>query len=523
MAEAIESAKLICQGGLDGSQNYLNISEVAPGSANALVNFEASLFGGYRRIDGFQPLNPTDNGVVGLGDNVGPILCVAIFKDEIYAARRDSGSNTYDWFRQNSGTGWIKLTTGLTFSSLAVERIRYVTFNFDGTEKIMFVDGTNYPTIFDGTTWSFAGGDQIIARPKYINLFKNTIFVSGDINDPHLVAYSSPSDEADWTAASGAGQIIAGFSVTQICPFRDALYVFGQKNIKKIGISGTNFIIDDVAHDIGCIAPDSVVEINGDLMFIASDGIRTVSATEKIGDVNLASVSKKIQSILVNLINIHAMQQVTAVVIPNKSQVRFFFSDPGDPENTTNGIIGSLRESSDGLMWEWGELKGIRASSTTQGYIQTKQFILHGDYNGKVYRQEMGNSFDGNPIKATFQTTYLDFGESQRRKTIRNVNIFVRPEGNLTLNMNVSNDYGATFTVNPAGYTTVSEGVVAKYGTSVTYGMPGLTYGSKTVPVMVSNVQGSFFSTQLTFTTSEIAPSYSIQGLVFEFSVDGRN
>lgn len=522
MAENIESAKIICEGGLITSQNFLSLSTDAPGSANSLINFEASLSGGYRRINGFRTLTNIEGGVVDVSTGMGPVLAIAIHQNNIIAVRA-TNSNSLGYYRFDSTLGWMPLTTGLILSSVGVTSVRWATFNFDGIEKIMFVDGINMPVVFDGLNWSFSYGDQIIAKAKFISVWKNTIFISGDVDYPGLIAHSDPSDESSFNAASGGGQIIAGFSVTQIKPFRDALYVFGLKNIKKIELSGTNFVINDVAADIGCIASDSVVEISGDLLFLASDGIRPISATERIGDVNIASISKKVQQTVVRLIEDHSLDEVNAVVIPNKSQVRFFFSASGDADGTSEGLIGSLREANDGMMWEWGELKGIRCSCATNGFIGNRQQILHGDYDGKVFQQEVGNSFNGLAIEAMYQTPYLDFGETQRRKTMRNINIFVRPEGGLTLRTNVSYDYGGTFVVNPSGYITESDGAISAYGTNIVYGGPKVIYGQTTTPVMTNNIQGSFMSSRITFTTSEIAPSYTIQGLVFEFSVDGRN
>jgi len=43
-----------------------------------------------------------------------------------------------------------------------------------------------------------------------------------------------------------------------------------------------------------------VVEFGGDLLFLGPDGIRPISGTDKIGDVELATVSKEIQSIFDN-------------------------------------------------------------------------------------------------------------------------------------------------------------------------------------------------------------------------------
>ena len=57
MPDQIESFKVVCKGGLNSNENHLDLSEEAPGSAVRLVNYEPSLFGGYRRLEGYTTYN----------------------------------------------------------------------------------------------------------------------------------------------------------------------------------------------------------------------------------------------------------------------------------------------------------------------------------------------------------------------------------------------------------------------------------------------------------------------------------
>ena len=80
MADEIQSFKLVCSGGLNSNQNHLFLSEAAAGSATRLVNFEPSLYGGYRRIEGFKLLESL-NVTVGGSNAEGKVLCVAIYQN----------------------------------------------------------------------------------------------------------------------------------------------------------------------------------------------------------------------------------------------------------------------------------------------------------------------------------------------------------------------------------------------------------------------------------------------------------
>lgn len=528
MMEGIQSQKVVSIGGLNSNVNHIQLSDNEPGSAIELQNFEVSLFGGYRRLSGFAPLAEAFPEVDAAGAE-GRILVVAFHDEDIIVARKQQAGNTYDFYLFN-GTGWTKLPTVFTKSSVGVTRIRFVEFNFDGTPKICFVDGVNPAMLYDGTNWAQitvahsganyanAGGNQAIDNPMYVNVFKNHLFLAGN----HLVVNSAPLKEYDFTAAGGAGQLPVGFDVVQIKPFRDSLYVFGKNNIKKVEVSNTDFVLNEVTANVGCLASDSVQEIDGDLLFLSQDGFRPISGTNRIGDVQLEVVSKKIQRLVTEEITTNNMLELCSVLIRSKSQARFFLSSPTKTAVETFGIIGCLRDYPDGaIAWEWGRLKGISAACAASKYVGATEYVLHGDYNGNVFRQEIGNNFNDEPIEAIYSTPFLDFGDAGVRKTLRKIRLFVRPEGLMHINARLVYDWEEPTKLNPDTYTIESDpgNVGAIYGTAI-YGTA--VYSGGTTPVLVSNVEGSGQSVQIKYSSVDTNPSYTIQGTLFEFHVEGR-
>ena len=124
-------------------------------------------------------------------------------------------------------------------------------------------------------------------------------------------------------------------------------------------------------------------------MFLSPDGFRPVAGTSRVGDIELETLSKPIQSTLVDLIKNEDMDALTGVVIRSKSQVRYFVTttNSGTVVAATDaiGIIGGLTDTSGSIEWEFGELLCIRASCATSDYVGTDELILHGDHDGKVY------------------------------------------------------------------------------------------------------------------------------------------
>jgi len=533
----LEYLTVVCQGGLDTSENHLILDVNTPGAASELVNYEVGLYGGYKRLDGFELLDEAYP-IVDDVNGEGTVLGVFIFNDVIIAARKQSASSTYKFYYYTNGVGWTAYAPGFspvtTNANGDVYKIRAQKVVFGATSYIIFVDGVNPAAVYDGTTWyrllaanaggsGSPGGNQITDAPSYVTLFKNTVFLSGDVNYPGLVVNSAPEDIFTWTAAAGGGQIVSGFTVKQIKPFRDFLYVFGRENIKKITIDGVDFVIQDVAQNIGCIASDSVIEINGDILFLAQDGIRTVSGTDKIGDVNIASISKQIQRVINDIQDTYDLRYLNSVVIKKKSQFRYFVSN-GLMEEEGEGIIGGLRSNGDSTSMEFSELRGIRTAVTWVGYIADEETVLHGDYDGSVYKQESGNTFNGSEVISIFSTPYLTFGSPILRKQLRKLQIFTKYAGYFDITTSLSFDWldSRQLSPNPFSGSIETEGVLYD-STSALYDDAGSVYPPDTeYPVIDINIEGSCKSVRFTFTTSTDSFPHTIQGYIISFTPQGK-
>lgn len=539
MADNLEYVTILCEGGLDTTENHLFLDSAKPGSASNIVNYEVGLYGGYRRIDGYAPYDATYQ-MVDDTNAEGAILGLAIFdnngSDVVIAARKQKASATYKFYYLGGG-GWTAFAPGFTLnmsgSGGGVSKIRHAKVVFEGQDYIVFVDGVNYATVYDGTTWyqlksintgtsASPGGDQVLDAPKYVRVFKNHVFLSGDYAYPEIVCHSSAEDIFNWTAAAGGGQLASSSKVKQIYPFREVLYVFNKTSIRGISVSDTTFVINDVATNIGCIAPDSVIEINGDILFLAQDGIRTVSGTDKIGDINLATVSRPMQKYINQLISTYDMELLNSAVIKNKSQFRYYISTAA-VDAVGVGIIGGLREAQGGTSWEFFKLSGIRTSVSEVGYIGNTETTLHGDYDGSIFKQETGSSFDGTAITSVYATPYLTFGNPLLRKTPVKMHFYMKPEGDLTASVSTQYDWESTEVVNVPAYNGSISTEVDVYDGGAVYDDPGSIYATDSFqPIITINTEGSFKSMKATLTTSSVQAPHTIQGIIIEFMVGGK-
>jgi len=511
MPENLGSFKVFAQGGLNTSRDVLSQGETAPGSAITLINYEPAVTGGYRKINGFS----NDYGTVTGTGNVLGVAVVDGINDGILACRKPSSGNNYLHKWNNSSSAWDAVTTSGSPTMVGVTKVRFTKFNF-GTQKVVMTDGINPAATYDGSTYTQITHASAPTDPKFSAIFQNHLFLAGDPAEKTNLYFSAPLAETDFSSGNGAGVINVGFPVVAIKTFRDALYIFGSNNIRKlVGNNISNFVLETVTDDLGCLATDSVIEIGGDLLFLSQDGLRPVSGTDKIGDVNLETVSKDIQSIFTDIIFDIDLDGLNAVVIRGKTQFRYFFAAAD-----TQGVIGGFRQTPNGLQFEYSQMLGITATCADSGYIGQNEFVLHGASDGKVHRQEQGNSFAGNNILSIFQTPFFHMQDPEQRKVFYTVATYLRSEGDNSIVMSAVYDYEDVDTLNPTNFNLSTEGAAAYYN-EATYNSTAIFDGNPS-PVQRTNISGSGKSASFRYVTNDSDASHSIQGLVITFGVGDR-
>lgn len=511
MADNLASFKVFCQGGLNTSRDVLSQGETQPGSAISLINYEPAVTGGYRKINGFS----NDYGTVtGTGSVLG--VCVANgINDGILACRTPSSGNNYLHYWDTTTEAWVAVTTSGSPTMTGVTKVRFTRYNW-GSPKVILTDGINPAATYDGTTYTQITHANAPTDPKYSTVFQNHLFLAGDPAEAHNLYFSAPYDETDFASGNGAGVINVGFPIVAIKSFRDSLYIFGTNNISKlVGNNISNFSLETVTDDLGCLATDSVIEIGGDLLFLSQDGLRPVSGTDKIGDVNLETVSKDIQSIFTDIIFDIDLEELNSVVIRQKTQFRYFFAG-----SDTQGIIGGFRQTPNGLQFEYGQMLGITATCADSGYIGQNEYVIHGTSDGKVHRQEIGNSFNGEDIFSLFQTPFYHMQDPEQRKIFYTVATYLRSEGNNEIIMSAVYDYEDVNILSPSNFTLTTTGAAAYYNEAL-YDATAI-YDGNPSPVQRTNISGSGKSASFRFVTSDSNSSHSIQGLVVTFGVGDR-
>jgi hypothetical protein len=350
-----------------------------------------------------------------------------------------------------------------------------------------------------------------IPRPLFCEQHSDHLIIGGWNVAPATFYYSDLYDELSFDGAS-AGEVNISDEVTGLKVFRNDLIVFGRNTIKKfVDINGTPSL-QDVTKNIGCLDGFSIQEIGGDLVFLAPDGIRTVAATTRIDDIELSSISAKIQPIIRDLTSRIGTYQISSAVIRSKNQYRLFYTKDGANDTLQSGITGTLKFSSQGVpVWEWSELKAFPVACMTSGFdVNGVERLYHGNYNGYVYAHDAGNHLDGEKIEAIFKTPDIDYGDIGIRKTLHWIKLSVKPEGDTDISLDVRFDFDDSDVAQPQRFD-VGQISGPSVFSDATFAVS--LFGKSESPIRKINMWGSGFSNSFKFYTNDTNASYSIQGI----------
>ena len=560
-----------CEGGL-----VLNRSTfiMQPGQALELENFEPDVGGGYKRLLGFRPL--VNQVVPETNVSSEAVLLSTKFNNFVLAARGEKifssastelsikvvsttamtgagtltvgstagfsssgtiqiNSEIFTYTGKSTGafTGVTRATGGTTAANHAVTdvvsetwtardtgrtnaaRYNFEKYNFDGSDKLIVVDQTNAPTIFNTSLTASDVSQSSVAGAKHVVAFKNHMFYSGMSSTPQEVVFSEPFDEDGFNASDGAGSIKVDDTVVGLKVFRDNLFIFCENRIFKMGGSSlSDFAIVPVTRNIGCINGFSILEFAGDLVFLGPDGLRTVAGTARIGDVELGTISANVQRLFRE--NLDDADAFVSLVIPDKTQYRIFFSKATGTISATIGVIAVMK----GQGFEFSTMKGIRPACADTVIEDGDVVVMHGGFDGFVYRQEKGNTFDGTLINAKYRSPDLSMGDPGVRKHMQRVNINYAPESTIDADLFVRYDYESSQATRPAAYPLDSTNVAGTYGSS-TYG--SAVYGGPSQPIVRKAVEGSGFAVALRVEDGANATApYTLKGFQLEFQVGAR-
>ena len=224
-------------------------------------------------------------------------------------------------------------------------------------------------------------------------------------------------------------------------------------------------------------------------------------------------------------INDIGYDNVTSLVLGNKSQYRLFYPTTDGGESSAKGLIAVIKTNpnTQQMGFEYADIKGLKVSCCDSDYISNVETVVSGGYDGYIYKQDSGNTWTQasttGTIEATFRSPDMTMGDPGIRKNMQRINVNWKPEGAVSANLYVRYNYDDSSTPQPDVFTLETSGSGAIFGTGK-YGTA--VYGQGDLPITREAVEGSGFAVALKVTDTSTNNPFTLKGFELEFTPGGR-
>lgn len=333
-------------------------------------------------------------------------------------------------------------------------------YNDTTADTITFSDTQADSTITDNPLL-YTTGDVLentaISACDVVVSFKNRLFAAG-LEQENLLSYTKEIVQDEGAAFSAALQVSAASGqggVKALAVLDDKLVIF--KTNKTFILTGqgptdtgsqNDFLSpQEIASDIGCAEPESVVLTPKGIMFKSAKGIYLLDRSLQV-----AYIGDKVQDY--NTLNISS-----AITVPDLNQVRF---------TTVEGTT---------LVYDWYyDAWSVYTKQPAVSATQWNSTYVFVNSSGVTFAEQVGAFSDNSvPIKTKIETSWISVGGLQGFQRLYKLVLLGGYLGSHTLKVSVAYDFKdfteETFTIDPA---VASQGSV--YGSDTTYGS-GATFG----------------------------------------------
>ena len=424
-----------------------------------------------------------------------------------------------------TGTTWSHIGTSSSTNTL---KNRYASFNFTQEDKTIFVDSKSFPVIFNASgstiTALTSSNSSDVQGAENVAVFKNHAFYSKGSK----IFFTAPNTVDDFATGNGAGTINVGFDVTGMIGFREQLIIFTTDTIKKlVGSTSSDFKLEPITDRIGCINPDSIQEFGGDIAYLSPDGIRLLSATDRIGDLALDIASDPIYKDANEFIS--QTDVFCSVLVRGKSQYRLFAYIPTVQAGSASGLIATKFVAQGGSGIAWSRTKGLKVNVADSTYSGAQETIMFGNDDGFCYRMDSGNSFDGSAIESIYESPFMPITDPQIRKTMYKLTLYAQPTGTMNVDVNFKIDFDAgndPSVIQPPTISVSSSaagGGISLFGASTSvYGGSSVTYGGVLDQIYKQNLVESFKTIAMRITDNSTNPTFTLDTAVLEYRQHDR-
>ena len=277
-------------------------------------------------------------------------------------------------------------------------------------------------------------------KGKHIAMYKDSLFIYGDPNNPSRLYYSGGGDKInDFGAQNGGGFVDItkndGQIGTGMATFKNSLVVFKERAIYQFSFGTTGAPqYSSVTNAVGCNSPRSIILVENDVFFASYNGVYTIGNESgfAIDVLRTNEISAKVRSIFQSMepsrrMNVSAVYAKTA----NLNLVIFSYTPAGGTYNSRALVYDRERLA-------WYEWTNIQANCWTP-YVESdgSYHVLYGDdYSGYVKEILTGDDDFGSAISASAKLRGETFGTLTQYKKLKDMSLVLRqPTGTVNISI----------------------------------------------------------------------------------------
>jgi hypothetical protein len=315
-------------------------------------------------------------------------------------------------------------------------RVEVVVGNFTGSSTTKYAygaDGVNVGFEFDGTTYVPIRTGMTSDTPTHVAVHKARLFWAFASS----LQYSGINQPYSYTLLTGANEIGVGDAITAIVPQAGnasgaslGVFTSGKTSI-LYGSTNTDFNLVPSVYDMGYHA-NTVQPVSNNTYGLTARGVQSLITTLNYGDFQFSALSFLVQPLLEQKQGL----QCASVTLKAKNQYRLFFTDG------TGLVFGLTGEQLSGILpLNYG--MPVRCAWTAT--LSTgEEVCFFGSDDGYVYKDNVGTSFDGEPIEAWIRPVFNNLKSPRVRKQYRSAVLEASCDGYAEINLSYDLGYASS-------------------------------------------------------------------------------
>ena len=275
---------------------------------------------------------------------------------------------------------------------------------------------------------------QNIVYPDAVTVYKGRLWCSKD----STIYYSALGTYNDFTTQDDAGYIndfhTDTADIVAMNPYKDYLAIYKKERVYLLlGSNPSDFAITPFA-DKGAFSRKSIANVDNKQFFL-SNGIYALEQVGELNQIRLGSeislnIKREFEKFDVTRIN-----KSFVVHYPDKHQVWYFFPYIDDNYYHTIWI-------NDYLNYAWYK-RVVPQNITTACALDN--YVVSADNMGKIYREDCGQTFDGQAIEFMWKSPFLSLGSVLHRKLIDEFYFVIDDIHDNKFNFSIYKDYDSEY------------------------------------------------------------------------------